>query len=799
MCKVNRNRASQRPTAISVSAALILGAFSTAPNLAVAQFGAVEEILVTAQRREQSSQDVGIAINAFAGEELRELGVTESVDIAKFSPGVFISSTGGGQNNQFSIRGVTQNDFNDATEAAVAVYVDEGYVPTQQGQTLAAFDLERAEVLKGPQGTLFGRNATGGLVHFIPNKPSQESEGYLDIEFGRFDKQRAEGAINIPINDVFSTRISGVYEENDPYLNNIFSEGDPSLGTPSAVTPGRERLVSQASLKAGRIQFQYQPNDTWSARFAASFADQRSGSAPYSTRATQPIFNDEGQIVDSVLLPEGTPILGFLGAIFPEQLPGFTGFVPPSRDSLDLSQDFTEENLFTTDNTNFSLHLNYSGDAFDFVSITDVKDFEKRVTTDVEASPINFINFGSTGDTESFSQEFRFSGETEKLNWTAGAYYLDIDTDVVSGFLIPSNGIFALLAGFDPFFETGIDLLNQVTLETTSASVFGHIEYALNDKWSLTAGLRFIEEEQDYVNAPAAFVNNNDFDLDTDTVIFPLAASSEDPVAPFVDARDTSLWAGKLQFDYRPTDDALIYFGINRGVKGGAYNTPLADGSPALSRDQLRYDEEILFAYEAGFKSTWANGKVQFNGAAYFYDYEDYQAFTFANVSGIVTNQDATTLGLELELNVQPTDRTRLGLGVSLIDNEVEDLEVAPNLVRDVEASFTPAEQVNGFFAYDIPLKQGSLITLSTDFSWISEYFDNIRNFSSQERDSYGLLNARVSWASENDQWSVTAFVNNVTDERFTRISFDLSGLCGCSEQLFGKPRWWGVKVGYKF
>jgi iron complex outermembrane receptor protein len=157
--------------------------------------GIMDEIVVTAQRRAQDVQDVGISISAFSTEQLRTAGVINSIDVARLTPGVAVSGSIGGQNSQFTIRGVTQNDFNDGIEAPVAVYVDETYIPNLQGQNFGLFDLERVEILKGPQGTLFGRNATGGLVHFVVRKPTEELDGYIEGTYGRFNQTRVEAAI----------------------------------------------------------------------------------------------------------------------------------------------------------------------------------------------------------------------------------------------------------------------------------------------------------------------------------------------------------------------------------------------------------------------------------------------------------------------------------------------------------------------------------------------------------------------------------------------------------------------------
>ena len=184
--------------------------------LPVAAQGVLEEVIVTAQKREENLQDVGIAITAFTGEQLRAFGVVKSFDVAAFTPGVHISGNLAGQNTQFSIRGVTQNDFNDVIESPNAVYLDEGYIAVAQAQTFAIFDIDRVEILKGPQGTLFGRNATGGLIHFISRQPDFEKvEGYADATFGIFDSPtdttqgRLEAAIGGPPREVDRRRDGG--------------------------------------------------------------------------------------------------------------------------------------------------------------------------------------------------------------------------------------------------------------------------------------------------------------------------------------------------------------------------------------------------------------------------------------------------------------------------------------------------------------------------------------------------------------------------------------------------------------
>ena len=216
-----------RKLVVGLSASLLLG-FT---GQLFAQGGLLEEIIVTAQKREQSLQDVGIAVTAFTGAQLDAFGFTNSTELTAFTPGMHISGNNAGGTQQFSIRGATQNDFFDLAEAPNAVYVDEAYQATGQAHLFASFDMERVEILKGPQGTLFGRNATGGLIHYVTRKPTDEVEAYADVTYGNYDQIRVEAAVSGAITDNLKVRISGFHRSHDPILKNVFTDAD-LLATP---------------------------------------------------------------------------------------------------------------------------------------------------------------------------------------------------------------------------------------------------------------------------------------------------------------------------------------------------------------------------------------------------------------------------------------------------------------------------------------------------------------------------------------------------------------------------------------
>ena len=763
-----------------------------------------EGIIVTAQRRAQSKQDVGIAIAAFGGEELRSMNVTSSVDVARLTPGVHISGNVGGQMSQFTIRGVTQNDFNDAVEAPVAVYVDDSYIPNMQGQTFGLFDLQRVEVLKGPQGTLFGRNATGGLVHYVVNKPTDSLEARFDGTYGRFNQTKIDGMINLPLSEKVALRVSGLFDRHDPYWKNIYPQGAAG-GVPvnlGGVTNPCCQDESNNNTLAGRFQLQVKPTEDLTIRLVGSAARQHLSTGPYTQTATVAVVDSLGRVVNSIYASptetrtaidqNGNNYTAFSGAPA-SRLPGadWFGFVAPSAESLQLSKDFGVSDLNRTETWNAGLHVDYDFGGVQLVSVTNYMKFKKNFAMDVDASPTNMVNYGTLGDTDSVSQELRLTGSGEGLEWTTGLYYLNVDAHSSNGFLAPAYSIFSSLFGAT---TTGIDLVNSFRLKTESASIFGQVEYELAPRVKLIVGGRLIREHQEYSFVSNAMSDDDPLRIDANsTVLFPLQPS-------FQHRRTDTLWAGKAQLEFRPSRDLLLYAGINRGVKGGSYNAKLPDGTPPLADSQIPYLPEEIVSYEGGFKATFLNGKATFNGAAFYYDYSNYQAFTFANVSGYVQNRPARTYGAEFELTLNPVDGLQIGAAASFFNARVKNLEVAPGVTRDVRPAFAPETQLSGRISYTPPVSvAGGKLTLGVDGSYTAGFYHNLRNFDANWLEGYSLFNARIGWESDDEKFRLGFFVNNLTDKRYKTVGYDLSTLCGCTEESYGRPRWWGITAGFTF
>lgn len=828
-----RYRPTGRPAVSSIALSICVASMGSFAGAQV-----LDEITVTAQKREQNLQDVGIAITAFSGNQLEALGITESTDIIAQVPGVHMAFQNGGQARQLTIRGVGQNDFGDHAEPPNAVYIDEGYLPAQQTQVFATFDLERVEILKGPQGTLFGRNATGGLAHYITRKPTEEVEAYADLTYGSYNQVRFEGAAGGPLSDKFLTRLSVMYNRHDPVVDNTYPDGAPANPDPTGPewygSPSGAADLWNDNQWALRGQGLWKINEDAELLVSGFGARQKVNSGPYQARATTAILDDNGNHIDSIFAADdpqaceaisaSTGACVGLGGVDGELAGGFPGFAAPEDrvrpvqggdlwgyfdpdlSNYDTSTDFAAKDFNRYSSYGATAKLTWDMDGKTLTAISHYIHSARRFALDVDSGPAPQLITMADQNTDGFTQEIRLNGESEKLNWVAGLYYLWVDAQHNQGLANSPGGPFTttlypcLVVGnaFDP--EIGcisglppLEANTLATVKTNSYSAFGQVDYDITPELTLVAGIRVILEEKDFDSVYNVYINTDDRLFETDTFI---AEASP----PYSESTSDWLWSGKVQLEYRPNDDLLLYAGVNRGVKAGSFNAPLVDGSPRLADEDFGYKEEVLIAYEVGFKASLFDRRARLNGSVYYYDYNDYQAFLFKLSSGAIFNRDAEYKGFELELAANPVDNLDVMLGAAYIDATIKDVAVATGVLRDVRPLYTPKWQLSGLVRYQWPnILYNGTVAVQVDGNYVGESYDNIRNFQTHLIPDHLIGNARLSWTSENDLWNVQLFVTNVADKRYRTSGYDLSTLCGCSEQAWGKPRWWGLGVRYNF
>lgn len=721
--------------------------------IASAQGVLTETITVTAQRREQNQQDVGIAITALSGNQLQDLGYSNAQDVAAFAPGVVAVQPNGEGSYSFAIRGVANNDLSTNIESPVAVYVDEMYISQMAATGFLLFDIDSVEILRGPQGTLFGRNATGGLVHYLTKKPSDTFEGYGQLEIAEYGVNKLQGAVNLPLADNLYARVSAANNSGEGYIDNRLHP---------------EQKLNNSNDYAGRLQVLWDATDDLSV-----LLNVRQGGQQIRTGFFEHIPAINGGGIPTPGLPN--PILG--------------DYLDSDGDIYAGDYDFIGHNISELFGASATVKWNFGG--WQLTSLTDFQSTFRDYIEDTDATPVNYYNYYQTNDAEQFTQEFRLTGDIGPVQTVVGAYYLDLSsTDSTGGIAWGSYGY----TGGDPTAANG-DRTPSAT-EVSSISLYGQAEYALTDTLTLIGGLRLMRDKKDFVAAreDVHFDDTATSGLDYRTVVID-TLSTFDP-----DEKEDELWSARLQVNWEPTDDILAYASWNRGIKSSGFSQPPFDPNSDLLVDPayLSYDPETLYAYEVGVKWELFDGLARLNTSVYYYDYEDYQAYTnFPGGLGSATvNAQAVNKGFEVEASASPLEGMDLVLGVGYGDIKVTDVIGFEGMTLTSVSS--PEWKANALARYEFPVGEGSL-ALQADASYQSEHYFSLDVTPATTEDGYVLANFSATWYPPEGDWEVTAFVDNAFEEEYKVMTFDLSDWIGMIEDYYGKPRWAGVRLNYNF
>ena len=745
-----------------VISALLSTTFMHASNAAV-----LEEVTVTAQKREQNVQDVGIAITALSGDQMRSLGMTNSVDVARMTPNAeILSPFGSGQNANLVIRGVGLNDFNNGNEAPVTAYVDEFYLVSLSALDFLMYDLERSEVLKGPQGTLFGRNSNGGLFHFISAKPTKEFSGYADLSYAEFDELKFEGAVSGPLTDFARARLSFSRLDND--------------GT-------QERTIG--GLPDGNQQ------DVWSVR--AQLEVDIKESAVFS-------FKYEHAEVDNILpsykhrasFADGRGLEQFVGEANLYGGCGGCDFFDfrESQISGATDDDTTASGGIAAVNTETDLiqaRLEWDFEAFTLTSITGYMDLSKDyLDTDIDGGPSgsfsslgigNANGFGTDYETDYWTQEIRLHGETGTARWTVGFYYMNQDANETGTLDIYGDTIATAL----------VQGRFNWTQEAESTALFGQAEYDISDQITVIGGARYSWEEKEFTSDYKTLDPFDILGLGPTNVLtsIPLGAY------PFTGDLDDELFTAKLALDYRPNDDHLLYASISRGQKVGGFN----NGQIAfIFAQDVPFGEETVMTYEIGSKSALFGDTSRLNISIFYSDYEDFQAFSFNNLDAVTGNNDAEIFGAEIDFYSNPIVGLEFQFGASYLDTELENVTtIGGAAVTDTEMAMAPEFTVNGLVRYEFSLSDGFMLAPQLDFQYVDERFAEAVNHPTMLLEDYVQVNARATLFSQNRDWELAVFVKNLNDTQHDVVAFPLSGFFGMSQYLKNPPRQFGAAVSY--
>ncbi len=776
--------------------------------------GRLDEIVVTAQKREQGANDVGITLNAFTGDQLEARGVQAAEDIALFTPGLTVNETAATGVPLYTIRGVGFQDYSTAASSTVGLYFDEVAIPYTVMSRGALFDVERVEVLKGPQGDLYGRNTTAGQINFVSRKPTSELEAGATFGVGSFETFDVDMHVSGPITDGVRGRLA-------------FTTTQSGEGWQRSLT--RDDELGEQNVFGLRGMLEFDLGSSAELLLRAQYIKDKSDNKANTAY--------DGRIIGETefALPYA-PLFPFVG----------TGNAPwystGDNRAADWTNSYTDPNGVTynlrprrnNDLISLSAKLNWElGKNVTLTSISGYDNFERAEANDWDGSFANDSSNINTSDIEVFSQELRLAGETESLAWVAGFYYSDDTVDEFYNYFM-SDSVFGdggVVFGVPPFqFSPIYQLHTKYVQNTTSKAGFAHIEYNLTPKFRFTGGVRYTTEKRSWSGCTfdasegtlSGFLNfafgttlspgdcgTIDDDPASPTYIFALIGGPNvnDAFHVYEETIRAKKWMYKIGVDYKLTDDVLAYAMYSHGFKSGGFN-----GANSNTTRQLNsYLPEELDSYEAGLKSTLFGGSMQFNLAGFYYDYKNKQerdlAVTFVgNIGGLTNVPKSRIFGAEADVQWVPIEGLFVNLGVAWLDTKVlewqavSDTSVWPNVVTfdasGIELSQSPEWQVNGGFEYERAVSPKLKMRFGADGNYKGETSGGARGVV-EATQSYAVFNARVGVGASDDRWRLTVWSRNLFDEYYFPSAYQ--GGNGPWVRSLGMPRTIGATFDVSF
>lgn len=748
----------KRQTTLAASALVTL-----LPLAGHAQEGPViEEVIVTAEKKEQSILDVGMSVNAFAGADLVQAGVARPADLNGFVPSLNVKENIPGVSPVFTIRGVGLNNFAANNNPTVGVYVDEVFLTSTAMMTFSMYDIGRVEVLKGPQGTLYGRNTTAGAIGFFTNKPKQEFSADVSTTYANYDRLEVEGAVNVPLNDAVAMRFAGlVVEQGEGYWEDLQGHN-----------------LGDQSVRSGRLQFAFDGGGPVSANLKVEYTDVDGQAGQFEMFGTQSLTNP---------LATCAPVLA--DRLDRSQCMDFFG---NQNDDGDPFKGDWDPDPFKMEQGNITLALKADVGDMQLDSITSYQYMDRTLGTDVDGTRLRQADFILEDDVDQYSQEFRLSGSAgASMDWILGAFY---SKDTVDSIV---DGNFSdLVAAFSGGAVTDERLRNLIDQDTTAWAVFAHTKWKLSDQLSLTLAARFTDEEKDYTGTATdlsllAGTGGGFFGFgDPNCATGQVACNIDDKID------DTNVsWRAAL--DFKPAEDWLTYVSISKGYKSGGFNGGFVSRSEVLAP----FDREEVLAYELGAKANLLGGAMRANGAVFYYDYNDVQTQVQVNVGNLSVIRlgnvpTAEVLGAEFELRWLPTTGLDLGVGLSWLDTELGSFSspVGP-VPAGNELPNAPNFSLVSDARYEVPVGDYSLA-----FAVNARYSDSAFRDSLNQRllwsEASWVYNANVELASST-KWSLSLWGRNLSDEQVSQSAGN-NGI-GDGFTLTQQPRTFGATFKYSF
>ena len=743
--KTQKQKYNKKNIHMAITAALF--ALASSPAVVVAQTseedenlpGALEEIIVTAQRREQTLLEVPMAISAFTGEELAFLQADNLDSLQGAVPNLnLVQGRGSNSSVNAFIRGVGQPDALQSFDPAVGIYLDDVYMSRIQGGLFKLYDIERIEVLRGPQGTLYGKNTPGGAIRLITRTPGDEFEAQAGLLVGNYGRIQARARLSTPVTDNFALGFSVLYDERDGFVT------DPATG----------REYNDEDTTVFRMKGNWEASENFSVDFSFDYTKED-------------VFLTLGR--SEVLLFSVDLATGIV-----PRLPA-----PEGEWNFKTQTSMTDRPTQEVDHWGGNVTLNWAINAdLDLKSITAYRELETASYIDIDATELELGDVFVGLDQNQFSQEFQLlGGNGSNVNWVLGAYYLKEE--------VPSHQE-AYADDFLQYLGNTITFLRTIDddLETTSYAVFGQVDWAFADRWSLGVGLRWTQEEKKYFRTTSTFSN-----------ILGVA----DPAFAFTDSDDWSDWTPTITLDYAMSDAVKLYGRVAQGFKSGGFN-----GRANSAADVSTFDPETVWTTEFGAKTVVADGKLRANYAVFVSKYDDFQArvsvgdgidFRFP----VLNAAELDIKGAEVELAWLPIEPLALSAQIGYLDSEYGAGGFTGSDGVADEPAFSPEWTARFAATWTQNLANGSNLMFSAAANYRDAMWLSVENTAALTEDDYWLMDAMVSWGSGDGHWTISGGVKNLTDEVYRVEGQEFRSVGGIETAYYGNPRTYTVGFDYSF
>lgn len=754
---MNDHRSTAKHT---VSAAVALALAAGAGPVRAQEGGTrLEEIIVTATKREENLQKVSMSVTAVGEKQLALAGIEDITRLDMLVPGMRVGQSG--DEVRLAIRGSRTNNVGTEAEQVVGIFEDGVYLATTTQALGSYLDVSRVEVLRGPQGTLYGRNTFGGTINIITNQPSFEKvEGYLSLLYGDYDRTQLQGVVNLPVSDTFALRLAGMSDVHDGYIKNLYEPG-----------PGDD--LNNQDIQFFRASARWAPTDDFDATLRATYSQKNTnGSAIWGYQQ----------------------IGGYSGG---QYLPGHNYAPPNASDDFDqgpwvVRRDFGS--LVDTENFSTTLSMAWDTSFATLKFIGNLTDFQGRQVSDFDYSdggdPLNSGFAGWDSDQQSWSTELQLiSSGDGSLQWLLGVYLFEQDSDW--NWLEETDGVLG-----EPHWD------NQGNYVSESTGYFANATYALTDRLRLIGGLRYNEDTKKLKDQ-------------LDWSVFPPVTI---PNSGATDSWDKTLWKAGAEFDIG--DEILGYLTASTGYRAGGIN-PVGPGIPRdyTPEDVTAYELGVksmvadgrvrlnVAAYLNQYRDMHNQSFVSLGGAA---------------VTEFVENGgEVDTSGLEVELSWTPDDNWYVGATLALMDAKFGEYSIlqVPGLgnipgrqdlsdptgrlsLKDWRPALSPEVTASLQLSYDFKLTGGSVLRPYFQTSYVGEYSAHDINVQGQFQDAYTMSDARLVWTSASGKLEIQGFVQNIEDEAvLNRVVVFATGVGDLAslQANWGNPRTWGISGEYRF